>query len=69
MNDKLSSAYIDFKRHGMLEGIATTDALHRLLSSEDYNPLPPIPQAIQQSHSPDYESILSEVILAKGHGA
>ena len=81
-NDKLASAYVDFKRRGMLEGTATTDALRRLLALEDHNPLPPnpppIPSTSQQSRSledddedifgPDDESILSEVTLAKGRG-
>jgi len=80
-NDKLASAHVDFKQRGMLDGTATADALHRLLSSEGHEPLPPIPQPtppVSQPRSPednkedifgpDDESILSEVILAKGRG-
>lgn len=82
-NDKLASACVDFKQRGMLEGTAITDALRRLLLSEGHNNLPPVPQSTptvpQQSRSPeddeddifgpDDESILSEVVLAKGRGA
>ena len=81
-NDKLASAYIDFKQRGMLEGTATTDALYRLLALKGHSPLSPnplpIPSMSQQSRSPEDddedifgpedESILSEVTLAKGCG-
>ena len=82
-NDKLASAYVDFKQRGMLEGTAVTDALHRLLVLEGHNTQPPNPLATttpmsQQSRSPeddeddifgpDNEGILSEVTLARGRG-
>lgn len=81
-NDKLASAYVDFKQRGMLEGTAIADALHRLLVLEGHNPMPPnpppVPSTSQQSRSPeddeedffgpDDESILSEVALARGRG-
>ena len=81
-NDKLASAYIDFKQHGMLEGTATADALCRLLTLLGHNHLPPNPPPVPptplQSHSPedddddisspDDDAILSEVTLTKGHG-
>jgi len=82
-NDKLASAHVDFKQRGMLEGTATTDAIRRLLSFEGHDSLPPNPQptppVLQRSHGPDDdeedifgpddESILSEVVLARGRGA
>ena len=81
-NDKLASAYIDFKQCGMLEGTATADALRRLLASSGHDHLPPnpppVPPTPPQSHSPedddddisgpDDDTILSEVTLAKGRG-
>ena len=81
-NDKLASAYIDFKQRGMLEGTATADALRRLLASSGHDHLPPnpppVPPTPPQSHSPedddddisgpDDDAILSEVTLTKGCG-
>ena len=80
-NDKLASAYIDFKQHGMLEGTATADALCRLLALLGHDHLPPnpppVPPTPPQFHSPeddddisgpDDNTILSKVTLAKGHG-
>ena len=76
-NDKLSSAYVDFRQRGMLEGTASADAL-RGLTSEGHDNLQPNPSPIlppQQSRSPEddeedtfgpeNDGILSEVTLAK----
>ena len=82
-NDKLASAYTEFKQHGMPEGTIITDALQTLFSSDGYNlPLPNPPSilsALQMSQSPeddeedtcgpDNENISSEVILGKARGA
>ena len=81
-NDKLASAYVDFKQRRMLEGTAATDALRRLLVSEGHDHLlsdpPPASSIPQQPYSPedddedtfgpDNDKILSEVTLAKGRG-
>ena len=81
-NDKLASAHTDFKKRGMLEGTAITDALRRVFSSEGYNLPPPVlpstPSISQLSQSPeddeedvwgpDDESVSSEVILGKARG-